>query len=107
MMATTASGQASHFLNANVGGDTQSGNSWVTPKDSTSAGFIPDSLTATLYYGWVKEPGQMPVYNPGLLPNSMPILNPPPVDEGMILRIGLESKDAISDSLQLPKSGKK
>lgn len=99
MMASTASGQSSEFSNAVIGGESQAGNAWYSPMDTTAASFIPDSLTASLSNGWLKEPGQMPVYIPGLLPNSMPVLTPPPVDEEMIMYVG----SAVSDSLSTTK----
>lgn len=99
ILALTASGQTSKLSNAIVNSGSQTGNASGTPMDTTAASFIPDSLTASLSNGWLKEPGQMPVYIPGLLPNSMPVLTPPPVDEEMIMYVG----SAVSDSLNTTK----
>lgn len=62
----------------------------------TMALILPDSLSATLTNGWYKMPGAMPIFVPGTLPNSMPVLTPPPIDEKMIIPVNQNHKAADS-----------
>ena len=98
VMVTPVFSQSSALFKAVVGGDSQAGNVWYAPVDTTVASALPDSLYATLLNGWHKVPGQMPVQIPGHLPNSMPILSPPPVDEKMIIPL----VSVPADSLKRP-----
>lgn len=97
IMTAPAFSQRSMVSNAIVGGDEYNpGSSTFTPADSTIAIFQPDSLMAHSFSGWYKLPGQMPVLVPGLLPNSMPVIPAPPVDEQMIVPMNLNG--ALPDS---------
>ncbi|WP_340105076.1 hypothetical protein [Rhodohalobacter sp. 8-1] len=97
MMVLPAFSQLPTVSNAMAGGDEyQSGMSLFTPADSTIAIFPQDSLLANTFSGWYKRPGQMPIYIPAPLPNSMPVLNPPPVDEKMIIPIAGVAADSLN-----------
>ena len=68
-------------------------------RTDTSRISIPaDSTFADLNVGWNKQPGQMPVYYPGILPNSMPNLITPLVDEKMIFPVGNLPADSLKSS---------
>ena len=69
---------------------------WFVPADSASASYLPDSLYARSENGWVSQPGQMPIFVPGFLPNSMSIIEPPKVDEEMILPLNQAVKDTAA-----------
>lgn len=99
MMASPAFSQSSLVSNAAAGGDElKSVTSWFAPTDAVTAIFPPDSLMAHSFSGWYKQPGQMPILIPSPLPNSMPVLHPPEVDQEMIIPIaGVEA-----DSLDRP-----
>lgn len=96
LMTAPGFSQSSLVSNAVVDGDEyKSGTPWISPADTTTAMFPPDSLMAHSFSGWYKQPGQMPILIPAPLPNSMPILNPPPVDEKMIIPITGMAADTL------------
>jgi hypothetical protein len=84
LSVTPGFGQTSVLTNAVPGTDNQLPDNFVLLPDTTTAAIPVDSTYANFQIGWNKIPGQMPVYVPALLPNSMPILTPPPVDENMV-----------------------
>jgi len=92
--AAAVPGQTPRASNAADWADSLAGTNWYVAADSASASFLPDSLNARLENGWYKQPGHLPVFIPGLLPNSMSIIVPPKVDEGMILPL----KQALRDT---------
>ena len=106
IMTAPAFSQTSLVSNATVeGNEYNSVSSSFSPADSTHAIFSPDSLITHSFSGWDKQPGQMPVLTPGLLPNSMPILLTPPVDEQMIVPMNLNGSlpdSTITDDTQKP-----
>jgi hypothetical protein len=105
-MTAPAFSQTSLVTNATVGGNEyNSGPSTFSPADSTITIFQPDSGMAHSFSGWDKQPGQMPVLVPRLLPNSMSILPTPPVDEQMIVPMNLNGSlpdSTITDDTQKP-----
>lgn len=97
IMTDPAVSQTSLVSNATIGGNEyDSGSLIFKSADSTTAIFPSDSLMADSFTGWYKQPGQMPVLVPGLLPNSMPVILTPPVDEQMIVPMNLNG--ALPDS---------
>lgn len=99
VIAAPAFSQSTFLSNAAVdGGDDQSNTSLIMPFDSTAAIYSPDSTLVNSFSGWYKKPGHMPVLIAPLLPNSMPVLNWPLVDEKMIIPIA----DVAADTLYSP-----
>jgi len=94
--AASAMGQSPRVSNAAAGAGDVTGVIWTFPADSASASLLADSLNTRLENGWYKQPGQMPIFVPGLLPNSMSFIVPPKVDEEMILPLNQAVRDTAA-----------
>ena len=103
MMVTPVFCQSTLLTNAVADSEYHQSNLVGFQSDTSRIAIPADSTLADLQVGWNKQPGQMPVYFPGILPNSMPVLSPPAVDEEMIIPIS----KVQTDHLQTQNTGKK
>ena len=63
---------------------------------STKATGFPKSVVGSLEHGWYGQLGEMPVFIPDLIPNSMTIITPPAVDQKIVIQLRGTATDTVS-----------